>query len=214
MRSAHVRRAAAAGAALAALVACAGCQDSGGADEPTATSSEASTDPSAASESPSGSESPSDAAATGVEVAFGGVSLHAPEGWRKAGPRDLIIVATFQKGAVDPQAVSSNISLTSPTALNPDLTLDEQAQGSIDTQRGSSNLKQADPVTLDGVEFYHLEGRSDTKDIWVYEYGAQVGGRAATIAFDLDRWTYPDKAERDQLVASVLASVQIDDSAG
>ena len=50
--------------------------------------------------------------------------------------------------------------------------------------------------------------------MWLYQYGAPVGGRNAVITVGLDKWTHPDKQEREEIVASILASVEVEDAAG
>ena len=68
-------------------------------------------------------------------------------------------------------------------------------------------------MTLDGVEFFRNVGRSD-RNVWVYEYGAPVGDRNALITIAFDKFAHPDKQDREDIVAEILASVEVDETAG
>jgi len=212
MTSTFVRRGVAAGAVLAALLAVAGCDGSGG-DEPAPTSGTGTASTPPTPDASDASESPAVAPSTGVQIEVEGVSLHAPEGWRKATKRDLMVIAPWQQVALEPKTLGTDVSITSPTALNQDLALEERARLSIDQQRksGAATMKRAGTVELDGVEFYRNVGRSGS-DVWVYEYGALVGDRQATISVSFDRYAHPDREDRDDTVAAILASVEIDDA--
>lgn len=203
------RRIAASVAALAALLTTAGCDGSGSAQEPqTGGSSEA---PSSPTPSEEPSTSPSVAPATGLQMQTKGVSVHAPDGWEKYVPP---VVVPWQKAAAEPDTYNTTLVVQAHTSLNQSRTLEERAQGIIDQQPEipGAFLKRAGTVTLDGVEFYHNVGRENRR-VWVYQYGAPVGDSDAQINITFDTFAHPDKQDREEIVASILASVEIDESA-
>ncbi|MBA2956111.1 hypothetical protein GON03_17355 [Nocardioides sp. MAH-18] len=211
MTSTHVRRAAFGALAMTAVVALAGCASSGGAEEPESAGSTAPADTASPSGSPEASESPSVAPATGLELTSHGLSAHAPEGWEKYTSG---VTVPWQKLAAEPGTYNTTLVVQTLTSLNEDQTLEEAAQGDIDYQSGGkgASLKRAGTVMLDGVEFYHNVGR-ENRNVWVYEYGAPVGDRNALISIAFDKWAHPDKQDREDIVASILASVEVDPNA-
>ena len=208
MTTTRGRRMAATGAVLAALATLTGCQDSSGAEDPPTTTSSAAGTPSATgSESPEESPSSSVAPASGMEIGFGAFSLNAPEGWKPA----EALKADWKKQVAEPGAADTTLYFSALTALNPDLPLDESAQVAIDTAEdfGLGRLKQQGTVMIDGVEFYRLVGKDGTT--WIEEYGGPtVDDREMTLRLTFDKWAHPDRADREQIIASVLASVKID----
>lgn len=209
MRSTHVHRAAAACVALTAVLAFSGCQESGGAEEPT-TAGDPTTSAPAASETPEASASPSVAPATGQEIGYGAITLNAPEGWA---PRKDFVKAPWKKWVWEPEAVDTSLYFSALTALNPDLPLDEQAKIAVQSAKefGTGNLEVVGTVPAGGKDFYHLSGKRGA-NTWVEEYGAMVGDRGVRITLFFDKWAHPDKADRDAIASSVLASIQIDET--
>jgi hypothetical protein len=211
MTRTQTRRRAIGALALASVVALSGCESSGGAEGPTEAAS--ASDP-ASTASPSGSpeasESPSVAPASGLRLTSHWLTAHAPEGWEKyvAG-----VTVPWQKSAAEPGTYNTTLIVQTLTSLNENMTIEEWAQAGIDYQSGGKGafLKRAGTVMLDGVEFYRNVGRQD-RNVWLYEYGA-LGERNGTISILFDKWAHPDKAEREEIVAAILASVEVDPTA-
>lgn len=225
MTSTWVRRTIASGAALA-LLGLAGCGGSGGAEEPqageTAGASEETTAGSptespteSPSETPSETSSamtPSAAPATGLRLETTGVAVHAPAGWEKYEPP---VVYDWRKHAAEPGTYDTTLVLAVHTSLNPDRSEEERAQGNLEQYAGApgADMKRAGTVMLDGVEFYQNIGR-ESREVWLYQYGAGLGNSEVKISIKLDRFAHPDRADRDEIVSSILASVEIDADAG
>jgi hypothetical protein len=211
MTSTFVRRTLASGAALAAVLALAACESSGGVEDPQGGGSEETTSASP-SEPTETSEEPSVAPATGLRLETGGVAVHAPEGWEKYVPP---VVFSWRKHAAEPETVDTTLLLSVHTSLNPGRTPEERAQSMLKQQAElpGSAMKRAGTVTLDGVEFFQNIGRQ-SRDVWLYQYGAAIGNNDAQISVFFDKWAHPDRADRDAIVAAILASVEVDDSAG
>ncbi len=181
--------------------AAAGC---GGSDDPATASPEASA---AASASPS--ESPSSAVppATGIALTSGAVTVNAPEGWEKG-----TSFATWQKSAELPDSMATQVVVQSITSLSPDDTvqdLADQAADGITRTDPKAKVKQVGLVELDGVEFFHNIAVRRA-GVVTHQYGALVDGRVVDIFVDFDRYAVKSQQEREEIVASVLASVQVD----
>lgn len=128
--------------------------------------------------------------------------LVAPKGWKLNKTNANIIGANEIKTLSD---VSFNVTFTDPT----------DGAGGIDAwiktaikaagAGGITDIKTLDPVTIDGVENYHLVGAFSSIDT-VHLYGAAVGGSFIGLQFTLT--SAYTKKEAQEIMDSVLPTVE------
>lgn len=191
--------------ALTSVVLLAGC----GSDAPESAPDE----PAASTATPSASPTPTVEPASGVRLAYAGAAMRAPAGWeRLKGP----IVAPWSKSASDPDLRQSFIRLSALTTLNlrdPVAKRGQLAARLSHHDYPDSTVEVLDMVELDGVEFYHIAGKEN--GYWLDQYGTVLGDfdRDLQLEFWLHPSEYPSRQEREELIAPILASVEIDDDA-
>jgi hypothetical protein len=186
--------------ALTAALALTGCgsDDPEGSPDPTPSTTAASgaTEPSESTDPTSG---PAVTAASGLAVRIRTVTLNGPEGW----PRTTDEFANLGRGVRAPDG-SALVALYSVPSLNQDATLDQIAAGVIQTSNFIGKPTVHDPVTINGVECYHVSGR--------YAGGEKAELYGAIHARDLVNFTFAfhpafPEDERQDVIDSVLASV-------
>jgi len=176
------------------LVSCGDDEDSGAGGQETPPAS-----PSAsASASPSETASSTVAPATGPVLTMPNAQLNAPDGWKKT--RSIV---DYQVAAASPDfsdgVFFAAVELPSGGSA---LSLEEQMQTALESATDKPKPEPMDPVTIDGVEWWHLS--STGPDGGTDRYGVDHDGyeTSITITFDGD-----DTAqEREDAVAGVLAS--------
>ena len=180
----------------------AGCGDDPEADDqPTGDPTVQTSEPTAAPSDPTPSEDPTETVqpATGAPLELSNVALRAPKGFAADPPDGSNLRFAFERDGVQ------SISLANTQSFNEALSLREQARISITSgvyQRQPSIMK---PVEFDGVRMYHYGGRiSDIE--YVEEYGTVYDGSQISVNFRLAATA--SKAERQQLVESVMASLK------
>lgn len=192
------------------LVAAAGCSDDSAPDpEPTGPGSETSptqSPPSATSE-PSVTTEPSEPtapAATGPQLRQEHLSVHAPEGWAVTKENDTIT------GFAQDEVLLSTLMISEVEDPNPGvtITLDEMARDSVKSGQYLRDPEILEPVEIGGVLWFHTSGQIDDAQ---YEdvFGTVTDGVILDIAITTVVDMVP-RREREELVDSILASVQLD----
>lgn len=180
-------------AAAVAAVLLAGCggDSTAGSEEPVAPTSPATSSPEGSAE-PSSTVEPA-----GGPVLDGGVlRLRVPRGFEVS---DQMV--DFMWDADDPRSFSSVfLTVVPPT---PGLTLADQARISLRNVMPDGSRRLPD-VTLDGVDFYRVVGQ-EPDGLHVEQYGTSYRKDVA-ILVNVDQRA--SKAEREELIASVLASFE------
>ena len=165
------------------------------------TSSPPTTEPTEPSE-PSG---PSVAPATGLRLRQGHLSVRAPEGWKKS-PEPT--TGEFSEQA-DDSVLGSTLFIGELPDLAPgaEVDLDEQARSAIRTGFYLRDPKIVEPVELDGVMWYHTSGPID-RATYLDELGTITAGVQLTISLRTGIGLM-SRAEREDLLASILATVEL-----
>ena len=185
------------------FLALAGCADDPDADDqptgdPTVQTSEPTATPS--DPTPSTDRTETVEPASGEALELSNVSLRAPKGFDADPPDGSNLRFAFERDGVQ------SVSLANTQSFNEALSLREQARISITSgvyQRQPSIMK---PVEFDGVRMYHYGGRiSDIE--YIEEYGTIYDGSQISVNFRLA--ATESKAERKQLVESVMASLRV-----
>lgn len=156
------------------------------------------TDPIEPSE-PSAPASETVAAATGDPLELSNVSVRAPEGFDADPPDGSNLRFAFERGGVQ------SIALANTSSLDESQSLTEQARVSMRSNVYPRPPTLMEPVEFDGVAMYHYAGRVSEHE-YVEEYGTIYDGSQISINFRLAATS--SDAERQQLVASVMASLQ------
>ena len=182
------------------LSACGGTAEPAGSGDTATTSEEASESPSESPSETAPPETPAVEPADGVPLKVKGMSARAPKGWL-AGP-DFVV----QAGANPPGVVGTMVLLYSfPVFGNLTMTLDDLAQDSSTSGAWRRKAKRQDDLVIDGLDAFHVAGQVNPGE-YVDVYGTVHADKQLTIRF---HWTEgEDRASRDEIIQSVLASVQ------
>lgn len=192
------------------LVTVSACSDDAPPDpEPSSDGSSGSqepTSPGATTSSPTEPASPSVTPAAGLTVRQGHLSVRAPEGWSKAAEPGM---GGFSELVVD-DVLQSKLFVAELPDLSggAPVSLDEQARAAIRSGAFVQDPEIVDPVELGGVEWYHLSGPIDSA-----QYQDSFGTVAEGFQFTLTLTTgigILTEAEREELLASILATVELD----
>ena len=181
------------------------CADDGSADAaPDEASASTTTTPTEPSETPTDPAptstivpEPTVAPATGPELEQDAASLRLPEGWQLDE-----LQASYLASGNDARLGQGNIGLSQFPSLVSNPT-DAMIERSTNRTRFQGKGEVLDPVDVGGVEMLHVAGRAGT--VLEDEYVALVDGDLVSITFSTEPGL--DEAQRDELVASVLASV-------
>ena len=198
------------------LLATAACSDDAPDDpEPSGSSSDSPSDapstPEASAPAPATTESPDPTGPTvtpaaGLELRQGILSVRAPMGWKKS-PEPIL--GNFSEQADYHPWVSTLFigELPGPDAGAP-VDLDELARSAIRTDVALRDPEILEPVELDGVRWYHTSGMIDSA---TYEdaFGTVTDGVFLRIGLRTGRMLV-SAAQREELLASVLATVELD----
>ncbi|WP_198016941.1 hypothetical protein [Nocardioides sp. CF8] len=180
---------------VAGLAACGGDDDAGADPADPSTTSTESTE--ASTQSASESPSPSVAPATGPRIAVRGVRANAPEGW-VATPAYAVM-----SGAAPRDAIGTTVYVFRfPNSGQ--LTLDGLGEESRRSGGWKFPLKRLDDLELDGQPAFHVAGKSNPGE-HVERFGAILNDDRLTVTFEF--LNGEDKATRDEIIASVLATV-------
>ena len=180
----------AAGVAAVLLAGCGG-DSSAGSEEPVSPTSSATSSP---EESPE--PSPTVEPAGGPVLDGGVLRLNVPQGYEVS---DQLV--DFMWDADDPRSFSSVFLTVVPRT--PGLTLADKARISLRNVMPDGSRRMPD-VTLDGVDFYRVVGQ-EPDGLHVEEYGTSYRMDVA-ILVNVDQRA--SRAEREELIASVLASLR------
>lgn len=194
------------------LTACSGSSDAGP-EEPSGTSSTSSAPATPSTPStPSTSDSPVDpppetssgpAAASGELVEFDGLSARIPAGWKIKDQDFRSAYASRSQGVlVDSLTIQFQDNFGEQSSL-PEL-IEFHNDFEIFYER---NPKTLEPVTIDGVEMFHLAGKV-TDNLWGEAFGADLEQSTADFSFLFSSATGP--AERQRVVDTFLASVDFE----
>jgi len=149
---------------------------------------------------------PSVTPASGRKMTQGHLSVRAPQGWRKT-PEPS--VGEFSEQSEDPNLLSTLFIAELPDlAPGSETDLGDQARSAIKNTHYLRNPEIVEPVALDGVRWYHTSGRIDAAQI-EDSFGTITGG----FQLRLTLRTLKDAmspAEREDLLASILATVELD----
>lgn len=180
---------------LALGTACNGSDDPGATpSEPTSTATEApSTEPTATE-----SETASVAPATGPELEMPRASVRVPEGWEI---QDQLVSA--QTEAFDDDTASLITVSETEDFSGGQLTLEQMVDIWFQTSPYDMRPKALPATELDGVEVYHLAGKTDRLS-YLEEFGADRGDRIVALTFELSTELSPQ--EREEIVDSVVAT--------
>jgi hypothetical protein len=194
--------AAVAASTLLALVlsGCGSTDEPAESDAPATTSEEASDSPSEPA-TDTAPETPAVEPADGVPLKVKGMTAHAPKDW-VAGP-DFV----SQAGANPPGVNGTRVVLYSfPVFGNLTMTLDDLAKDSTSSGDWQRKAERQDDVVVDGVDAFHVAGQVNPGER-VDVYGTVLDDKQLTIRFN---WTEgEDRAYRDEVIGSVLASVDL-----
>jgi hypothetical protein len=186
--------------ALALACALVGCgSNSGGA------SADPTTDPSASESVPDApTETPTETAtippvtpAAGPELAVRGLRVNAPEGW-EAKPPYAVMAAAFPVGVI---GTTVYVFRFPNSGL---LTLDELGEASRAQGDWQFKLKRLEDVVLDDQPAFHLAGKPNP-GIYMEKFGAIVNDDRLAVTFEFHNGE--DRATRDEIISSVLATV-------
>lgn len=177
---------------LALLVSGCGDDEPEGGDPPTPPSSSASE-----SADPTAPPSPTRSAATGPVLSLKGVSLHLPQGWQISNDdSNILVVGADQDG-------DAVINLSSFPSLDRGASLGELARATVRTGGYPPGSVQ-EPVTMAGRSAFHVAGAVMGDDS--EEFGLINRGDIVSVEFVFIS-DPPPRAERQELIDSVLASV-------
>ncbi len=156
-------------------------------------------------ETPTETEStPAVAPATGPEIAVRGLRANAPEGWEAKRPY-AVMSAAVPVGAI---GTTVYVFRFPNSGL---LTLDGLAQASKRESGWKSKLKRLEDVELDDQPAFHLAGNVNPGE-YLEKFGAILNDDRLTLTFEFQN--EEDKATRDEIIASVLATVDFREVAG
>jgi len=187
---------------VAALLALAGCGD-----DPTSEVDNEPTEQASPSVDPTGTGEPTESLpptsptvqpATGKLLELSNVSVRVPEGFQPDPPDLSYLRFAFERGGIQ------SIALGNTPAVNEDLSLREQARISIRNNVYDQPPSVLEPVEIGGIAMYHYAGKINPNE-YVEEYGAVHDGSQVSVNFGLA--TTSPEAEREELVASVMASL-------
>lgn len=179
-----------------ALVGCGSDGDDASADPPRDPgASEFTSD--APAETPTESSTPSVAPATGPEIAVRGLRVNAPQGWEAKRP--YAVMAAAVPGGV--------IGTTVYVFRFPNsglVTMDGLGRASQRESGWKFKLRRLDDLDLDGQPAFHLAGNVNPGQ-YIEKFGAIVNDDRLTLTFEFGNGE--DKAYRDEIIGSVLATV-------
>jgi hypothetical protein len=165
------------------------------------TSDPASASPGSPEEQPSETEptetTPAVDPATGPAIGVKGLEVRAPEGWITTEP------LAIQQSAGPPDVIGSMISVF--RFPNSGLfTVDELGDEEVSDMGARS--RRRDDVELDGEQFYHLTGTLEP-GLYAERFGTIAGDDRLSVQFEFGNGQ--GRAERDEIIQSVLATVQV-----
>lgn len=169
---------------------------------PSSASSAPETSPPAATEPPDPTVSP----ATGLRLRQGHLSVTVPEGWEKT-PEPAFGELSEQAGD---RVLGSTLFIGEVPDLAPgaEVDLDELARTAIRNAHHLRDPEIVEPVELDGVLWYHTSGQIGSAG---YEdaFGTITDGFQFSITLTTGVGVM-SAAEREDLLASILATVELD----
>lgn len=196
--------------AAALLLTAAACSDDAP-EEPDATSAPTSDSSSSTPETsaPPTTEPPTPTVtpASGLALRQGRLSVRAPEGWKKT--PEPVFGQFSQQADYDPllgKLFMGELPDLSGGAVT--FSIDEQARMSIESGQYRRDPEIVAPVEIDGRQWYHTSGPIDAAQ---YEdaLGTNAGGYTFKIALTTGVGLL-SPAEREALLASILATVELD----
>lgn len=135
--------------------------------------------------------------ATGPEIGVKGLEVHAPADWITTEP------LAIQQSAGPPDVIGSMISVF--RFPNSGLfTVDELGDEEVSDMGARS--RRRDDVVLDGEQFYHLTGTLEP-GLYAERFGAIAGDDRLSVQFEFGNGQ--GRVERDEIILSVLATVQV-----
>ena len=188
-----------AASALALAVALAGCGPGGddAAADPTSDAGGAGSEEQSATQTPTEPAStPAVAPATGPVIAVRGLRANAPEGWEAKRPY-AVMSAAVPMGAIGTAVYVYRFP-------NSGLSFDVLVESSRKQSGWKFKLKRLDDVELDGQLAFHLAGKVNPGE-HIEEFGAIVNEDRLSVNFEFVNGE--DKSYRDEVIASVLATV-------
>lgn len=196
------RKSHAAAIAVALTLALAGCGSSG--DTPAEPGASDSGTPAATPTPAETASTPSVDPATGPVIAVRGLRANAPEGWEAKRPYAVM------SAAVSLAALGTTVYVFRfPNSGL--LTLDGLAKASWGQTAWKFKMKRLDDVELDGQPAFHLAGKVNPGE-YLERYGALLNDDRLTLTFEF--LNGEDKATRDEIISSVLATVDFREVAG
>lgn len=174
-----------------------------GSDDPGATPSEPASSPTGApstepTETTTETTTPSIAPATGPVLEMPRASVRVPEGWEI---QDQLVSA--QAEAFDDDTASLITVAETEDFSGGQLTTEQMVDIWYQTSPYDLRPKEQPATELDGVEVYHLAGKTDRLS-YLEEFGADRGGRVVALIFELSTELSPQ--EREEIVDSVVAT--------
>ena len=172
----------------------AGCGD----DEPSPEGAP-SDSPSGASSTPSESSEPEVEPASGPRVKVGGLSMNLPRGFE---PREAAVMGSEIITSSGPDG--ERLALVSAESFNVQ-TVEEAISIAVETGNWVRKPKRLEDVYVDNVKMFRISGPSGigyTED----EFGVEYGGYDVNLTIA----SQGSKAERQELIDSILASVTWD----
>jgi len=175
-------------------------------DSPTSTTSAPVTSGSPTSQPPTSEPPPSVTPAAGLKMTQGHLSVRAPEGWKKT-PEPT--TGEFSEQA-DEAASGSTLYISELPDLAPgaEVDLDVLARSAIKNAHYVQDPEIVEPEEIAGVAWYHTSGFIGGAN-HEEAFGTITGG----FVFQISLRTLKDAmspAEREDLLASILASVELD----
>jgi hypothetical protein len=153
---------------------------------------------------PSETSTPTVAPATGPEIAVRGLRANAPEGWEAKRPY-AVMSAAVPVGSI---GTTVYVFRFPNSGL---LTLDGLARASSRESGWTSRMKRLDDVDLDGQPAFHLAGKVNPGE-YLERFGAILNDDRLTLTFEF--LNGEDEATRDEIIASVLPTVDFRELTG
>ncbi|WP_156887135.1 hypothetical protein [Nocardioides sp. CF8] len=187
---------------LALALALAGCASDRGETAPDPQT--APTTSGSAAETQTATESPTEVSttaavdpATGPRLAVRGLSVNAPAGWRATRPYAVMASAV-------PPGATETIASVYRFPNSGLFTVDELGDSYRSQGRAKFKLKRLEDVELDGQTSFHVAGKANPGE-YFETFGSIVNDDHLLIFFEFHDGE--DKATRDEIIASVLATV-------
>lgn len=182
---------------VATLSACTG-ED----DDPSSSAGSPTASPTEPSSSDAATEDAEPPGPTGPVIEGEGAVLTLPSDYRVLERGAVVTSAEDEQGRV-------YVGYSELNAVGPDTSLDEQAALARRNALTDPPPKILEPVTVDGVELYHVAGVGFSVRSVLDEFGARVGNTDFSVRVEMDD-DIPE-AERQEIVAQVIAGLDVAD---